>query len=486
MKRALLIALAGGLVLVAPASAAGPVPPVGHEGRWITDAHGRVVILHGFNMVYKRPPYYPKATGFGADDAKFLIRHGFDAIRLGVIYKAVEPRPAVHGRPSYNDAYLAKIANTQRTLARHGVFSLIDFHQDMYNEKFQGEGWPDWQVQDDGLPNPRNGFPGNYLTNPALWRAYDHFWANDRVGGAKLLDRYAAAWRHVARAFQGRNRILGYDILNEPFPGSQLAACANPAGCPAFDTGPLATMTRKTTQAIRKVDRRHLVWHEPLVTFNFGAETHLPRIGPNSGLSFHPYGCLTPPSPECESGANLVFDNADSVAKTTDRALLDTEFGATDDLATLDWSTALADQHMVSWLEWAYCGCKDPTGSIPPAAEGLVKDPSKPPRGKNVKRKKLKVLDRPYPQAVAGTPTGFGFNPKTDVFHLAYRAKPPGGRRLSGRRNTRVYVPHSHYPHGYRAKVSGARVFSEPGARYLLLRRKASASQVELEISPRR
>jgi endoglycosylceramidase len=49
-----------------------------------------------------------------------------------------------------------------------------------------------------------------------------------------------------------------------------------------------------------------------------------------------------------------------------------------------------------------------------------------------------------------------------------------------------VYVPHSHYPHGYRAKVSGARVFSEPGARYLLLRRKASASQVELEISPRR
>src|SRR3954453_18065282 len=231
------------------AAAAGPAQPLGHNGRWITDHHGRVVLIHAVNMVYKRPPYYPKAAGFGANDAHFLHRHGFNGVRLGVIYKGVEPKPG-----KYGNGYLKHIADTQRTLSGNGVFSLLDFHQDMYNEKFQGEGWPDWQVQDDGLPNPRNGFPGNYLTNPALWRAYDHFWANDTVGGVKLLNRYAAAWRHVARAFRDRSRMLGYDILNEPFPGSQLATCANPAGCPAFDTGPLATMTRKTTRAIRKVD----------------------------------------------------------------------------------------------------------------------------------------------------------------------------------------------------------------------------------------
>src|SRR4051794_34693807 len=161
MKRGLLIALTASLVLAAPATAAGPVPPLGHEGRWITDAHGRVVFIHAVNMVYKRPPYYPKAVGFGADDARFLRRHGFNGVRLGVIYKGVEPKPG-----QYRDGYIRHISDTQRTLARNGVFSLIDFHQDLYNEKFQGEGWPNWAVRDDGLPNPRNGFPNNYFTNP--------------------------------------------------------------------------------------------------------------------------------------------------------------------------------------------------------------------------------------------------------------------------------------------------------------------------------
>ena len=65
-------------------------------------ARGRVVILHGINMVYKVPPYRPSAIGFGADDAAFLRRYGFNTVRLGVIYKGGRaPSP---GR--YDDAYL--------------------------------------------------------------------------------------------------------------------------------------------------------------------------------------------------------------------------------------------------------------------------------------------------------------------------------------------------------------------------------------------
>src|SRR3954453_17203845 len=135
MTRAAIATAAVFLALAAQAAAAaGPAQPLGHEGRWITDAHGRVVFIHAVNMVYKRPPYYPKAVGFGADDARFLRRHGFNGVRLGVIYAGVRPR---HG--AYDDRYIGRIADTQRTLARNGVFSLIDFHQDLYNEKFQGE-----------------------------------------------------------------------------------------------------------------------------------------------------------------------------------------------------------------------------------------------------------------------------------------------------------------------------------------------------------
>src|SRR3954453_22036638 len=138
--------LGAALAVCGPATAA-PRPPFAHVGRFITDSQGRVFTTHGVNLVYKVPPYEPSVTGFGDDDAAFLAREGFNSVRLGVIYKAVEPEPGV-----YDDAYLAKIAQAAAVLERHGVAPLIDFHQDMYNERFQGEGWPDWAVLDDGLP----------------------------------------------------------------------------------------------------------------------------------------------------------------------------------------------------------------------------------------------------------------------------------------------------------------------------------------------
>src|SRR6266511_1390900 len=91
----------------APAAQAAPTAPLGHAGRWITDAEGRVVITHGVNMVYKKEPnYYPSVTGFGDDDAAFLARHGFNSVRLGVIYAGVEPK-----KPGqYDDAYIDHVA----------------------------------------------------------------------------------------------------------------------------------------------------------------------------------------------------------------------------------------------------------------------------------------------------------------------------------------------------------------------------------------
>src|SRR2546423_10120586 len=70
--------------------------PLTHAGRWITAARGRVVVMHGTNMVYKIPPYYPGAIAFGDDDAAFLSRMGFNVVRVGVIWKALEPQPGVY------------------------------------------------------------------------------------------------------------------------------------------------------------------------------------------------------------------------------------------------------------------------------------------------------------------------------------------------------------------------------------------------------
>jgi len=87
--------------------------PLGHTGRWITDARGRVVILHGLSMVNKLPPYTPAAAGFGSAAAATLADNGFDVVRVGIIYRAVEPRPVLQSQfdePPSEDPGLVKVS----------------------------------------------------------------------------------------------------------------------------------------------------------------------------------------------------------------------------------------------------------------------------------------------------------------------------------------------------------------------------------------
>ncbi len=459
--------------------------PLSNRGRWITDARGRVVILHGLNMVYKRPPYQPQAIGFGADDAAFLRLNGFNTVRLGLVYTAVEPQPG-----DYDGAYIDKIRATERMLNRHQIFSLLDFHQDLYNEKFEGEGFPDWAVLDDGLPaEPLTGFPTSYVTSPGLNRAFDNLWANAAgPGGTPIQRRYAAAWGRVASAFEADPGALGYDILNEPWPGTDFTTCLSTAGCPTFDTAKLAPFYRRVIAGIHAADRHHLVFYEPNVLFNFDVDTKLPDFASRRlGFSFHDYcllGLISGAPSTCAAAERQVFDNADARAAESGDALLLSEYGATDDVATLERLAGFADRHMVSWQEWHYCGCADPTTSGPGDTQALVRDPSQPPSGSNVFRDKLKALARPYPQAIAGTPTRFSFDPSTRRFELTYTRRRAGGRGSFGRGLSTVFLPTIQYPNGYRTRVSGGSLARPPGGRRLLIRADRNASRITLVVTP--
>jgi endoglycosylceramidase len=490
-------AVVAAALLCAPAMAE-PTGPLGHSGRWITDAKGRVVVLHGVNMVFKRPPYYPAATGFGKDDAAFLQRNGFNVVRLGVIYAGVEPTPG-----AYDDAYLNQIAATESLLAKHGVFSQLDFHQDMYNERFQGEGWPDWAVQDDGLPNqPQLGFPANYFSMPAVLRAFDHFWANDPgPGGVGLQDRYAAAWAHVASRFRSANHTLGFDLLNEPWPGTPWASCLTLGGCPDFDNGVMGPFYRRLFGSIRSVERQKLIWYEPNVLFNFGADTSIPALGDRAtGFSFHLYctpGLAAPPYnlASCDEQNEHVIANAEKRSQATGDALILSEFGATDDLPSIRSDVAAADRHMISWEYWHYCECQDPTTSGS-GVQSVVVDPALPPTGSNVKEGKLDVLSQPYPQLIAGTPRGWQFDPPTRVFRFTYSTKSPGGKRFARRtrkrskralkaRQTEVFLGQSRYPKGYRVKAAGAKVISKRNAKRLRLVARPGRRTVMVTVRPK-
>ena len=118
------------------------------------------------------------------------------------------------------------------------------------------------------------------------------------------------------------------------------------------------------------------------------------------------------------------------------------EWGATDDLESIERVAAEADAHMMSWQEWRYCDCADPTTTGEgEEAQALVIDPSKPSRGDNLERDKLKIVARPYPQKVNGTPTGWSFDPRSGRFELTYETAAVGGGEIPRRVKTQIMIP---------------------------------------------
>jgi hypothetical protein len=124
---------------------------------------------------------------------------------------------------------------------------------------------------------------------------------------------------------------------------------------------------------------------------------------------------------------------------------------------------------MMSWQQWHYCECDDPTTSGP-GVQSVVGDAAQPPTGSNVNAEKLAVSSRPYPQAVSGTPEGYGFDDGTKEFRLDYStARADGSGDFPAGSKTEIFIPQIHYPVGYSVDVQGAEVVSAPGARVLTL-----------------
>ena len=72
--------------------------------------------------------------------------------------------------------------------------------------------------------------------------------------------------------------MIGYEAMNEPWPGTNWQSCVT--GCPDLEAQLLAPFYARMTAAVRAVDRRHPVFVEPFVLFNFGsADTSLPGDG---------------------------------------------------------------------------------------------------------------------------------------------------------------------------------------------------------------
>jgi endoglycosylceramidase len=447
-----------------PSGPALPVGPIGHQGRWLTDAEGRVLLLHGVNMVDKEAPYYPAAAGFSDADAAWLADNGFLLVRVGILATGLMPSPG-----AVDSGYLDQVAATVKDLASHGIYSLLDLHQDGWGPVTGSDGFPAWMTVTGGAANVDAGFPYYYQQNPALQQAFQSFWDDaPGPGDAGLQDDYAAMFSAVAARFAGEPYVLGYDLFNEPWPGTTWDACLNdPAGCPTLDQGELGPAYARAVAAIRAAGDHHLVFGEPFSLFNFGVSTTsmpLPGGDSNTGMSFHVY----PLSPN--QAAN-VASNAVAWSATTGGALLNTEWGATTSTIALTPQVLALDEALVPWIFWSFC-CE------------LVPSLQQPAGGSNLVTSTASVLVQPYPLAVAGTPQQLTVDPSAGTLSFTWSTAAADGGALGSDAVTSFAVPKAVYPSGYTATADHGWITSAPCAPVLTVAAQPGADTVTVDVQP--
>ena len=492
-------------------------------GPYLYDSQGRVVLMHGVNVVYKHAPYiaYPdpgEPWNFDATDAAKMQQLGFNVVRLGIEWQALEPGSGGPNQPQictpgapgnaheWNRAvaerYLSHVAATVKLLARYGIYTLLDMHQDVYNQNFRGEGAPNWAVCTNNVPIvPKGGRWSNNYSNPTLQAAVGHFWSNDVVGN--LQGNYDLVWKTVAQYFKNDPWVIGYDPYNEPFSTetqtasestftgqlecfyigkAHAALLANGAGaltCPPGDpdNGVIPT--------IQSVDSHHLTFVEPDIYWVTGG--NIPsQLGPlpfkRIVFNFHVYcGDRSPVTGNptdllkclqseetAASEQEITRLSMNSAYQSAGPAGFMSEFGATTSVALAGFDVEWAGLDQLSWIYWAWKYYDDPTGS---SAEGLVQpDGSYSPV--------VTVLSRTYPQAVAGDPNSVIFNPFTGAFNMVY-APTEAAHGVT----TIAIAASEHYPNGWCSAVKGGRITSKPGATHLTVQSVGHPAQVYITVT---
>lgn len=220
----------------------------------VVDGQGRQLLLRGVNVngLVQYPGDYREGVTPGVADGREIAALGFNFVRLNVSWSGIEPAP---GR--FSAGYLNRIASTVHLLERDGIYVLVDMHQDHYNRRLfpgqEADGAPDWATRTDGVPC--TAVVGN--TSACAQRAGLHFWRDDRVAGLGLQEQFARALLALSRRLRNDRRLLGLELLNEPYPSAP-----PPAG---FEHGQLWPFYRMLIRRLRSDGDKRMIWFEPSI-----------------------------------------------------------------------------------------------------------------------------------------------------------------------------------------------------------------------------
>lgn len=184
------------------------------ENKFFNDS-GLEITPKGVNMVCKdKSRHY--IGDYKSEDFTYLKNLGMNLVRLGIFWDGVEPVPG-----KYDEDYLKKIDDIIRMAAQNDICVFLDMHQDLFSAEFE-DGAPGWATITDGNEYFKTELWSDaYLMCPAVQIAFDSFWQNKPApDGIGLQDHYATMWKMLAKRYASNPYVIGYDILNEPFPGS--------------------------------------------------------------------------------------------------------------------------------------------------------------------------------------------------------------------------------------------------------------------------
>ncbi len=262
---------------------AGPHAPLATRCQHFVDGDGRVVVLRGVNARVEgvfdvtfddgRTPLEPIPT-FDASDAIRMRELGFNVLRLPMNWSAVEPTDAEP--PTYDSAYLERVATIVDLCADAGVLVLLDFHQDAYSKHIGEDGAPLWAIQPpptELLEGPLDDLEAR-RTSAQVTAAFATFFGDDEPGPT-LRTRFASMAAHVAETFAGDTNVVGIEVFNEPI-------------------GSFAEVERLNVEvatAIRAADPNRLVFFEPpVLPRNITERSGLPSAAfPVDGTVYAPH-----------------------------------------------------------------------------------------------------------------------------------------------------------------------------------------------------
>jgi hypothetical protein len=211
-----------------PAQAAGLAPlhvASTESGPRLVDAQGAIAVLHGVNVnqlgeYFRRDPSLPSALPLTEQDFADMAALGMNMVRLTLSWSLLEPQP---GQVSAD--YLARIRQAVGWARAHGVYVLLDIHQDGWAVHVNAPagthcrpgadpmtGWdgaPLWATLTDGTDPCQ--VTGRDMA-PNVSRAFQSFYM-DREG---IQGHLVQAWAALAGGFADDTTVVGYDLLNEP------------------------------------------------------------------------------------------------------------------------------------------------------------------------------------------------------------------------------------------------------------------------------